>query len=115
MVRGGVQNGRDQLHAVDESRTRAAEEGCRIDDVKVRPLFASPPPCVTGLSDAPKLGDCALNGVPAGHYKDHIRPSGFHGLPRRFMRWGILRPKDIASASQLDHFRDPMACNIERV
>jgi hypothetical protein len=110
-----MQNGREQFHAVDESRTRAAEKGCRIDDVKISPLFASPPPCITGLSDTPKLVDCALNGVTAGHHKNHIRPSGLHGVPRRFMRWGILRSKDITATGQFNHFRNPVACDIERI
>jgi hypothetical protein len=70
MARGRMQNGCEQFHAVDESRARAAEVGGRIDDVKIRPLFASLPPCVTGLSDALELIDRTLDGVPARHYED---------------------------------------------
>src|SRR5574337_783740 len=108
MARRLVQNGREKLHPVDESRAWAAEEGCRINDVEIRLLFASPPPCGTGWSDASELIDRPFDGVPARHYKDHIRASGLHGLPGRFMRWDVLRPKDIPATGQLNHFRNPM-------
>ena len=110
-----MQNGCEQFQAVDESRARAAEVGGRIDDVKIRPLFASLPPCVTGLSDARELIDRALDGVPARHDEDYVGPSGFHGMPRRFMRWSILRSEDIEATGQRNHFRNPVACNIERI
>jgi len=110
-----MQNGCEQFHAVDESRARAAEVGGRIDNVKIRPLFASLLPCITGLSDALELIDRTLDGVPARHYEDYVGPSGFHGMPRRFMRWSILRSEDIEATGQRNHFWNPVTCDIERI
>jgi hypothetical protein len=115
MKRIRMQDSSEQLYTIHQSRAWAAEVRRRIDDVHIQPLFASPPPCVTGWSDASKLVDCALDGVTARHDKDHIRTSSFHGVPGRFMRCGIPRSKDIATTGQLDHFRNPVACDIERI
>src|SRR5262245_10902735 len=100
--------------AVNQPRAGTTKIGRCIDEECVLCQVGRQAPLAPLLDQLLQLFVCPSNGKPTRHYDQNVWSHSQYLVPRHNSRGTAGLREDISASSKLDHFRDPMSCDIER-
>src|SRR5262249_11278225 len=97
----------------DQARARSTEIGRGVDQEYVLRQVGGQAPLVRLLSHPEQLCLRLGDGKATGHHDKNIRGCGLNLIPRHNTPWATGLCQDILTAGELDHFRNPMARDVQ--
>jgi len=108
-----MQDDCQEFDAINQSRAWSAEIGGGVDQVRVLCQCRRKAPLTRLLHHLEQFCVRSFNGKTTGHHDENVRSRGQDLVPCHYPGGAPWLGEDILAAGKLDHFRNPVTCDVE--